>query len=58
MVTLQEFKEQLIELYDPDELVDILSISSEDLVEMFPDKVVEKFELEHDRIEPCSLEDE
>ena len=58
LITLAEYKEQLKELYDPDELVDILSISSEDLIDMFPEKVVEKFELEYDRIEPCSREDE
>ena len=48
MVTFEEYKEQLIELYDPDELVDILNISIEELVDRFEDKIVIKFESEID----------
>lgn len=39
IITLEEYKEQLLAFYDPDDLVDVLEISSEELIEAFPDKV-------------------
>ena len=42
--TLKEIQGRLSERYDPDYLVELLEISSEELVEAFPDKVEAKFE--------------
>lgn len=50
--TLAEYKEHLLELYDPDEIVDVLSISTEEILDAFPDKITEKFEKEFDTMEP------
>lgn len=50
--TLAEYKEHLLELYDPDEIVDVLSISTEEILDAFPEKIVEKFEKEFDTMEP------
>lgn len=36
-------KERLIERYDPDYLVDVLGISTEDLLEAFEHKVMEAY---------------
>lgn len=40
--TLEELKEYIIEHYDPDELLEILDLSTEDLVEAFEDKIIEQ----------------
>lgn len=40
--TLEELKEYIVEHYDPDEFVDILGISTEELVEAFEDLIILK----------------
>lgn len=57
MVTLEQYKEQLSEIYNPDELVDVLNISTDELLERFHDKVVDKFDREINTLEPSSEED-
>lgn len=50
-LTLEEKKERIIKLYDPDDVLEALELSTEDLVDAFEDKVVEKwfkFEVEDD----------
>lgn len=44
MTTFPELKEWLIHTFDPDELVELLDISSEQLLDRFEDKVEEHFE--------------
>lgn len=44
MTTFPELKEWLIKTFDPDELVELLDISSEQLIDRFEDKVEERFE--------------
>jgi len=46
-VTLTELREYLLNTYDPDDIVESLQISSEELLDRFDDKLVEnihKFE--------------
>lgn len=43
-VTIRELQERAAERLDPDELVELLDISSEELVEAFPDKIEEHYE--------------
>ena len=40
--TLEELKEYIVKHYDPDEFVDILGISTEELVEAFEDLIILK----------------
>lgn len=42
VITLEELKELLKERVDPDLLVDELEISSEELVDRFEDKILDK----------------
>jgi len=49
---LEELKERIKENYDPDELVDILGISTEDLVEYLSDYI------ELNRIKFADIEEE
>lgn len=57
IITIEQYKEQLSESLDPDEAVDVLNISTDELLEAFPDKVLKNFEKEFDTMEPTSEED-
>lgn len=39
MLTMQELKDKLLQTKDPDELLEELDISSEDLLDRFEDKI-------------------
>lgn len=43
-LTLEEIKERLLRLYDPDDLIEALQISAEDLLDRFEDKLLKKIE--------------
>lgn len=43
-VTIRELQERLSERRDPDEIVELLNVSSEELVEAFPDKIEEHYD--------------
>lgn len=42
-VTLADLKERIMERVDPDTLVDLLNLSTEQLVSAFPDEVEEQY---------------
>jgi hypothetical protein len=55
-LTLEEIKERLLRLYDPDDLLEALQISSEEILDRFEDKLLRKLdefqeELEEDYAE-------
>ena len=41
MFTLEELKEKIVETYDPDLLVDLLKLTTKELVEAFTDQIEE-----------------
>jgi hypothetical protein len=43
-LTLEEIKERLLHLYDPDDLLEALQISSEELLDRFEDKLIRRFD--------------
>ena len=43
-LTLEEIKERLLRLYDPDNLIEALKISAEDLLDRFEDKLLKNIE--------------
>ena len=43
-LTLEELKEKLMENYDPDDLLEFLELSSEEILDRFEDKVIRRFE--------------
>jgi hypothetical protein len=48
-LTLEEIKERLLKTFDPDDLLEALQITSEQLLERFEDKLINRldvFELE------------
>ena len=43
-LTLEEIKEKLLKLYDPDDLLEALEITSEELIDRFEDKLINRFD--------------
>ena len=43
-LTLEEIKERLLRLYDPDDLLEALHISAEDILDRFEDKLLRKLD--------------
>ena len=43
-LTLEEIKEKLLRFYDPDDLLEALQISSEEILDRFEDKLLKKLE--------------
>ena len=50
-LTLEEIKEKLLRLYDPDDLLEALQISSEEILDRFEDKLIKKIEAFHEELE-------
>jgi hypothetical protein len=44
-LTLGEMKEKLLKLYDPDDLLEALEITSEQLLDRFEDKLINRFDI-------------
>ena len=49
-LTLRELKDKLAERYDPELLLEMLEISSEDIVEAFEDKILARFDNLQDEV--------
>ena len=43
-LTLDEIKERLLRLYDPDDLLEALQISAEELLDRFEDKLIRRLD--------------
>jgi hypothetical protein len=49
MLTLEEIKEHILKVYDPDDLLESLQISAEELLDRFEDKLINRLhEFEED----------
>jgi hypothetical protein len=50
-LTLEEIKERLLRLYDPDDLLEALQISSEEMLDRFEDKLLRKLDQFQEELE-------
>ena len=50
-LTLEEIKQRLLRFYDPDDLLEALQISSEDILDRFEDKLLRKLDQFQDELE-------
>ena len=57
-LTLEEIKERLLRLYDPDDLLEALQISSEELLDRFEDKLLKRLEEFHEELEEEEYEEQ
>jgi hypothetical protein len=44
-LTLEEIRERLLKAYDPDDLLEALQITSEELLERFEDKLINRLDV-------------
>ena len=54
MLTLEEIKERILKVYDPDDLLEGLQITAEDLLDRFEDKLINRL----DQFEEDLMEEE
>jgi len=50
-LTLEEIKERLLKTYDPDDLLEALEITSEDILERFEDRLINRFDRFEEELE-------
>ena len=50
-LTLEEIKERLLRFYDPDDLLESLQITSEEILDRFEDKLINRLEKFEDDLE-------
>lgn len=51
-LTVAELKERILQEYDPDDIIEILQLSSEELLDAFPEKMLQyrgRFEIDDDK---------
>ena len=56
-LTLEEIKEKLLMFYDPDDLLESLQISSEEILDRFEDKLLKRLDCFQEELEE-ELEEE
>lgn len=44
-LTLEEIRERLLKTFDPDDLLEALQITSEEILERFEDKLINRFDV-------------
>ena len=55
-LTLEEIKERLLKSYDPDDLLEALQITSEQILERFEDKLINRLDVFEEELEDEQLE--
>lgn len=55
-LTLEEIKERLLKLYDPDDLLEALQITAQEILDRFEDKLLRRLDTFQEEIEE-ELED-
>lgn len=50
-LTLEEIKERLLKTYDPDDLLEALEITSEELLDRFEDKLINRLDIFEEELE-------
>jgi hypothetical protein len=55
-LTLEEIKERLLKAYDPDDLLEALEITSDQLLDRFEDKLINRLDQFEEELEDEELE--
>jgi hypothetical protein len=50
-LTLEEIKERLLKTFDPDDLLEALQITSEELLDRFEDKLINRLDMFEEELE-------
>ena len=61
-LTMDEIREMILKRYDPDDLIDYLELTSEEILDRFEDKLINRLEMFEDELQddtrPDTDEDE
>jgi hypothetical protein len=55
-LTLEEIKERLLKAYDPDDLLEALEITSEQLLDRFEDRLINRLDVFEEELEDEEIE--
>ena len=55
-LTLEEIKERLLKAYDPDDLLEALEITSEQLLDRFEDRLINRLDMFEEELEDEQIE--
>jgi hypothetical protein len=55
-LTLEEIKERLLKAYDPDDLLEALEITSEQLLDRFEDRLINRLDVFEEELEDEQFE--
>ncbi len=55
-LTLEEIKERLLKAYDPDDLLEALEITSEQLLDRFEDRLINRLDVFEEELEDEQIE--
>lgn len=44
-LTMDEIREKILDRYDPDDLIDLLELTSEEILDRFEDKLINRLEM-------------
>ena len=55
-LTLEEIKERLLKVYDPDDLLEALEITSEQLLDRFEDRLINRLDVFEEELEDEQIE--
>lgn len=55
-LTLEEIKERLLRLYDPDDLIEALDISAEEILDRFEDRLLRRLDEFQEELEEDDAE--
>ena len=50
-LTLEEMKERLTKTYDPDDLLEVVQITTEDILNRFEDRLIRNFDMFYEEFE-------
>ena len=50
-LTLEEIKERLLKTFDPDDLLEVLQITSEEMLDRFEDKLINRLDVFEQELE-------
>jgi len=50
-LTLEEIREKLLKTYDPDDLLEALKVTSEELLDRFEDKLINRLDVFEEELE-------
>ena len=56
-LTLEEIKERLLKTFDPDDLLEALQITSEEMLDRFEDKLINRLDVFEEELEDEENED-